>query len=156
MCTLASAISPPTEAQSTTLYAMARTGGAARTLASIPNEWWPTVTCDATSVIAVDGGGDAPVSMNLATNTSSVLTEGSGAAADSFMSGLVWELRESTAAAGSLGYLTALDPSAGLESSSRLSIPGTDSSELYLIAPTPTVLWVVGGTESLILHVTFG
>ena len=70
--------------------------------------------------------------------------------------GSIWQLHNAPGPPGSGGYLTALDPNTGLESSSRLTIPGTVSSDAFLLAPGTPGLWVVGGNETLLLHVTFG
>jgi hypothetical protein len=120
------------------------------------------MTCDGNDLFFFDAAGDPALRVNTADGSTTTLSEGSGASAAVFEDGLIFELRNSQSPVESLGYLTALDPNTGLESSSRLFIPGTSASELFLLAPdAPGAsgspgLWVVGGNEALLLHITFG
>ena len=114
------------------------------------------MTCDGPWLYVFDGAGDLPVLVNSVNGRISTLPEGSGASAAAFESGLIWQLHDAYGPPGSGGYLTALDPNTGLESSSRLTIPGTVSSDAFLLTPSASGLWVVGGNETLLLHVTFG
>jgi hypothetical protein len=143
-------------AQSINIYGVRVSGGPARTVARLQAGWWPVMTCDSTALFVFDAAGDAPVVVNPADGRTSTLSEGAGASAVGFESGLVWQLHNGQGPLGSLGYVTALDPDNGRESSSRLAIPGTASSEAFLLVPGSSGLWLVGGNEALLLHVTFG
>jgi len=143
-------------AQSINIYVLRLNGGPVRTLATIQGAWWPVMTCDQSALFVFDGAGDPPLAVNLVDGRVSTLPEGAGASAVAFESGSIWQLHNAYGPPGSGGYLTALDPSTGLVSSTRLTIPGTVSSELFLLAPGAPGLWVVGGNETLLLHVTFG
>lgn len=146
----------PSGVQSINIYAVRVGGGHARTLATIQGEWWPVMACDSNWLFVFDGAGDPPVLVNRVNGKMSTLPEGSGASAAASESGFIWQLHNGQGPSASLGYLTALDPNSGRESSSRLGIPGTGSSEAFLLAPGMSGLWVVGGNETLLLHVTFG
>ena len=143
-------------AQSINIYVVRVGGGPVRTLATIQGDQWPAMTCGSNWLYVFDGAGDLPVLVNLADGKISTVPGGSGASAAAFESGLIWQLHNAYGPPGSGGYLTPLDPNTGLESSSRLIIPGTVSSEVFLLAPGAPGLWVVGGNETLLLHVTFG
>jgi outer membrane protein assembly factor BamB len=145
--------------QSIHVYALPLRGGPARPLATIQGAYWPVMTCDSNWLYVFDGAGDLPVLVNPVDGRMSTMPEGSGASAVAFESGFIWQLHNAYGPSGSLGsegYLTALDPNTGLESSSRLTIPSTAASEVFLLAPAASGLWVVGGNEALLLHVTFG
>jgi hypothetical protein len=142
--------------QSINLYVVRIGGGPVRTLATIQGEQWPAMTCGGNWLYVFDGAGDLPVLVNPVDGRVSTMPEGSGASAVGFESGFIWQLHNAPGPPGSGGYLTALDPNTGLESSSRLTIPGTVSSDAFLLAPSASGLWVVGGSEALLLHVIFG
>jgi hypothetical protein len=142
--------------QSINIYAVPLRGGPARKLATIQDAWWPAMTCDNNALFVFDGAGDIPLVVNPVDGSVSTLPEGEGASAAVFESGSIWQLHNAYGPPGSGGYLTALDPDTGLESSTRLTIPGTVSSDAFLLAPGASGLWVVGGNETLLLHVTFG
>ncbi|MFI5286010.1 MAG: YncE family protein [Candidatus Dormibacteria bacterium] len=143
-------------AQSINIYVVRVGGGPVRTIATIQGEQWPAMSCGGNRIYVFDGAGDLPVVVNLADGKISTVPGGSGASAAAFESGLIWQLHNTPGPTVSPGYLTALDPNTGLESSSHLAIPGTASSEVFLLAPGAPGLWVVGGNETLLLHVTFG
>jgi len=143
-------------AQSINVYAIRMTGGPARTVATIQGAWSPVMTCSGPWLYVFDSAGDLPLVVNSVDGRISTLPEGSGASAVVFQSGLIWQLHNAFGPPGSGGYLTALDPNTGLESSSHLTIPGTVSSDVSILAPSASGLWVVGGNEALLLHVTFG
>jgi hypothetical protein len=143
-------------AQSINIYVVRVGGGPARTLTTIQGAWWPAMTCDGTWLYVFDSAGDLPVRVSALDGSISTLPEASGASAVGFESGRIWQLHDAYGPPGSGGYLTALDPTTGLESSSRLTIPGTVSSDAFLLAPTASGLWVVGGNETVLLQVTFG
>jgi hypothetical protein len=146
-------------AQSINIYVVRVGGGPARTLATIQGAWWPVMTCDSNWLYVFDAAGDLPVRVNPIDGRMNTMPEGSGASAAAFESGLIWQLHNAHGPSGSQGpqgYLTALDPNTGLESSSRLAIPGTATSDASLLAAGTSGLWVVGGNEGLLLHVTFG
>ena len=114
------------------------------------------MSCDGQWLYVFDVAGDLPMLVSSVNGRISTLPEGSGASAVGFESGFISQLHNAPGPPGSGGYLTALDPNTGLESSSRLTIPGTVSSDAFLLAPGTPGLWVVGGNETLLLHVTFG
>ncbi len=143
-------------AQSINIYVVRVGGGPVRSLATIQGAWWPVMTCDSNWLYVFDGAGDLPLVVNPVDGGMRTMPEGSGASAAAFESGLIWQLHDAYGPPGTGGYLTALDPNTGLESSSRLTIPGTVSSDAFLLAPGAPGLWVVGGNETLLLHVTFG
>jgi len=143
-------------AQSLNIYVLRLNGGPVRTLATIQGAWWPAMTCDQSSLFAFDGAGDPPLVVNTADGRVRTLPEGAGASAVAFESGSIWQLHNAYGPPGSGGYLTALDPNTGLVSSTRLTIPGTVDSEAFLLAQGTPGLWVVGGNETLLLHVVFG
>lgn len=145
-----------TGVQSINIYVVRLGGGPVRSLATIQGAWWPLMTCDSSSLYVFDGAGDLPLVVNPVDGRMRTMPEGSGASAAAFESGLIWQLHDAYGPPGTGGYLTALDPNTGVESSSRLTIPGTVSSDAFLLAPGAPGLWVVGGNETLLLHVTFG
>jgi hypothetical protein len=142
--------------QSINNYVIRIGGRRVRIIATIQGEWWPAITCGGNWLYVFDGAGDLPMLVNPVDGRVSTLPEGSGASAVGFESGFIWQLHNAYGPPGSGGYLTALDPNRGLESSSRLTIPGTVSSDAFLLAPGAPGLWVVGGNEALLLHVIFG
>ncbi|MFZ0129066.1 MAG: hypothetical protein WB808_08865 [Candidatus Dormiibacterota bacterium] len=145
--------------QTINIYAVRLGGGPVRSLATIQRAYWPVMTCDTNALYVFDGAGDLPVLVSPVDGRTRTMPEGSGASAAAFESGFIWQLHNAygpSGSQGSQGYLSALDPNTGLESSSRLAIPGTASSEVFLLAPVASGLWVVGGNEALLLHVTFG
>ena len=145
-----------TGVQSINIYVVRLGGGPVRSLATIQGAWWPLMTCDSSSLYVFDGAGDLPLVVNPVDGRMRTMPEGSGASAAAFESGLIWQLHDAYGPPGTGGYLTALDPNTGVELSSRLTIPGTVSSDAFLLAPGAPGLWVVGGNETLLLHVTFG
>ncbi len=115
------------------------------------------VTCDSSAVYVIDATGDAPLRIDLADGRTSTLSDGGGPTAVAFESGLIWEFHIGVSpAAQALSYLTAVDPSTGIASSSRLLIPGTDASSPFLLADGSPGLWLVGGNETVLFHVITG
>jgi hypothetical protein len=145
-------------APSVNVYALSLGGGRVRYLATIQGEWSPMVTCDSSAIYVFDAAGDAPVRVEVADGHTSTLSEGGGPTAVVFASGLIWEyhIAGSLAAPQALSYLTAVNPSTGIESSSRLLVPGTDASSPFLLVQGSPGLWLVGGNETLLFHVTTG
>jgi hypothetical protein len=143
-------------AESIDIYAVRVGGGPVRTLTTIQGAWEPVMSCDGQWLYVFDVAGDLPMLVSSVNGRISTLPEGSGASAVGFESGFISQLHNAPGPPGSGGYLTALDPNTGLESSSRLTIPGTVSSDAFLLAPGTPGLWVVGGNKTLLLHVTFG
>lgn len=145
-------------APSINVYAESLAGGPAKALATIQGEWEPMVTCDSSAVYVIDATGDALLRIDLADGRTSTLAQGGETTAAVFASGLIWEFDTggSLAAPQALSYLTAVDPSTGIASSSQLPIPGTDSSSPFLLAEGSSGLWLVGGNETVLFHILTG
>lgn len=145
-------------APSINVYSVSFGGGPARTIATLPGEWSPMVACDGSAVYVFDATGDAPVRVDLADGHMSTLSGGGSPTAIAFESGLIWEFYPGLGPGTPqpLSYLTALNPSTGMASSSRLPIPGTEGSSPFLLAQGSPGLWLVGGNETLLFHVTAG
>ena len=139
-----------------TIYAVRPSGGAVRTIATIPGDFEPDIACDGTALFVNNGTNGGIVRVSLADGTVGPAWPGSYPFAMTYAGGRLWVMYLSNDAQDE-PFLTSLDPATGVAARSGFSPPATTGLfDRYLIVPGTTGLWVVAGDGNVLLNVRLG
>jgi hypothetical protein len=145
-------------ASSVTIYAMRPDGGGVRKVATIPNDYEASMTCDTASVFLIGAAGDGDVtvaSVSIADGDLTNLWEGPYPVSLAFLAGRVWINYADDAL--NLSLLTSLDPVTGLAAPTRSVLPPPPSNgDPSLLVPGDSGLWIVASQGNQLLHVAAG
>jgi hypothetical protein len=144
-----------TSGSKVTIYAVQSGGGPAHIIATVPNDYEASMTCDSTSLFLIGAAGDGDVSVarvSIADGSQTNLWEGPYPVAVAFLSGRVWIAYADASLNQSV--LTSLDPVTGIAAPVRSILPvAPDDPNPSLLIPGDSGLWVVASQGSLLLHV---